>query len=347
MNVEYGIINMTTLGEKWRNSGENGWVFTPNETFKVCGFRSLTPSSDDGTTCNLWDLSTSTLLATAEITPTGEWVEVYLNSAVTLEVGKKYAVTKLCTHIYFYNDATSKTTFNSKLTYNTAVYSRPATGNAPMNEEENHMYPHIDIIIGEYSETEPDEPDFEPEHSTKYLIKSEDMLCTVIDNELVLLDQAELTAEVFHSHGFDELPDWSVISTLTNPEILYWQSADIEDELPTITATMTAMPYPQTIISQNYDMSDDTILGVECAYVTASSDVVFAISVDDGSSWYMWTGSAWGTLTDATTGMTAETINAITTEQWAGLMTTGQFKVRMTLFDENSSFTSFVMDYIN
>ena len=196
-------------------------------------------------------------------------------------------------------------------------------------------------------EPEPDEPDFEPEHSTKYLIKSEDMLCTVIDNELVLLDATELTAEFLHNHGFDELPDWSVISTLTNPEILYWQSADIEDELPTITATMTATPYPQTVISPNYSMTDDTILGVECAYVTASSDVVFAISVDDGATWYMWTGEAWGSLTDATTGMTAETVNAITTEQWAGLMTTGQFKVRMTLFDENSSFTSFVMDYIN
>ena len=103
----------------------------------------------------------------------------------------------------------------------------------------------------------------------------------------------------------------------------------------------------QVLMSKNYDMSDSTILGIECAYVTASSDVVFAISVDDGVTWYMWTGEAWGTLTDTATGMTAETINAITTEQWAGLTTTGQFKVRMTLFDENSSFTSFVMDYIN
>lgn len=206
------------------------------------------------------------------------------------------------------------------------------------------------VQIGVYDMSvpdEPEEPDFEPEHSTKYLIKSEDMICTVIDDELVLLDATELTAEVFHSHGFDELPEWSVISTLTNPEILFWQGADVEEDLPTITATMTAIPYPQTIISPNYDMSDDTILGVECAYVTASSDVVFAISVDDGATWYMWTGTAWGTLTDATTGMTAETINAITTEQWAGLMTTGKFKVRATLFDENSSFTSFVMDYIN
>lgn len=103
----------------------------------------------------------------------------------------------------------------------------------------------------------------------------------------------------------------------------------------------------QTLVSENYNMTDSTILGVECAYVTASSNVVFAISVDNGVTWYMWTGEAWGTLTDTATGMSAETVNAITTEQWAGLMTTGQFKVRMTLFDENSSFTSFVMDYIN
>lgn len=179
----------------------------------------------------------------------------------------------------------------------------------------------------------------------KYLVKNQDVFYTIINNVLTPLEITELTADVFQTHGVDEVPEWSVISALVNPEILYWQ--DVTNDLPSITATMTATPFPQTVVSPNYDMLHDTILGVECAYVIASSDVVFAISVDDGVAWYMWTGQAWGTLTDTTTGMTAETINAITTEQWAGLMTTGQFKVRMTLFDENSSFTSFVIDYIN
>lgn len=194
------------------------------------------------------------------------------------------------------------------------------------------------------SGTEPDGPD--SSEIKKYLIRSQNVLYTISDGTLTALESAELSVDVFGTHGFDELPDWSVISSLVNTEIMYCQS-DIEAELPSITATMNATPFPQTVVSPNYDMSDDTILGVECAYVTASSDVVFAISVDDGVTWYMWTGQAWGTLTDTATGMTAETINAITTEQWAGLMTTGQFKVRMTLFDENSSFTSFVIDYIN
>lgn len=189
------------------------------------------------------------------------------------------------------------------------------------------------------------EPIVESPSNGKYLIRSQGVLYTINDGALSPLETTELTSDIFQSYGFDKLPEWSVVSELVNPEILYWQ--DVTNDLPTMTATMTATPLPQTVVSPNYDMSDSTILGVECAYVTASSDVVFAISVDDGVTWYMWTGETWGILTDATTGMSADTINAITTEQWAGLTTTGQFKVRMTLFDENSSFTSFVMDYIN
>lgn len=179
----------------------------------------------------------------------------------------------------------------------------------------------------------------------KYLIREAGKYYLVKDESLEELELSELTADSFEKYGMDSIPAYETIRELINPEILCW--TDSTDEVPEIIATMTAVPYPQTIISSNYDMSDDTILGIECAYVTASSDVVFAISVDDGVTWYMWTGTAWGTLTDTTTGMTAETINAITTEQWAGLTTTGQFKVRMTLFDANSSFTSFVMDYVN
>ena len=193
------------------------------------------------------------------------------------------------------------------------------------------------------SGAEPDEPE---SAKFKYLIRSQNVLYTITDSVLTALEITTLTSDVFQTHGFDEIPDGSFLIGLWNPELLYWQESK-EDELPILKATTNATPFPQTVVSPNYDMSHDTILGVECAYVTASSDVVFAISVDDGVTWYMWTGQAWGTLTDTATGMSAETINAITTEQWAELMTTGQFKVRMTLFDENSSFTSFVMDYIN
>lgn len=202
-------------------------------------------------------------------------------------------------------------------------------------------------LNGTYSETSAGyQIDLPPANTGKYLICSDSTYYVVEGEELVALEMTELTAENFEIYGMNDLPDGSVLMGLNNPEVLCWCSSE-DEELPTMTVTLTATPFPQTIISPNYDMSDSTILGVECAYVTASSDVVFAISVDDGVTWYMWAGEAWGTLTDTATGMTAETINAITTEQWAELMTTGQFKVRMTLFDENSSFTSFVMDYIN
>lgn len=125
----------------------------------------------------------------------------------------------------------------------------------------------------------------------KYLIRCHDVVYTITDNILTSLGVTELTAEVFQTHGLDEVPEWSVVSELVNPEILYWQYSDEEVSM---VATMNATPFPQTIVSPNYNMTDDTILGVECAYVTASSNVVFAISVDDGVTWYMWTGEAWG-----------------------------------------------------
>lgn len=183
-------------------------------------------------------------------------------------------------------------------------------------------------------------------YEIKYLIRNGAEIYTIENGAINSIGVVELTSGIFQAYGIDEIPTWETISSLTNPEVLCWFD-DITDK-PSLSATMSATPIvPMTFESKNYSMVDESILGVERAYVTASSDVVFAISVDDGVTWYMWTGQAWGILTDTATGMSAETINAITTEQWAELMTTGQFKVRMTLFDENSSFTSFVIDYIN
>lgn len=247
-----------------------------------------------------------------------------------------------------YTTSSTYVWYTARLESETFVYKTTYTDNGSFNLGGGLIWANHDIPNSSSTSTTIYFYGSEPEipKVVKYLVKSQDVFYTITDHVLTPLEIIEPNADVFQTNGFDELPEWSTISELVNPEILYWH--DTTDELPSITATMTATPFtPQTVVSPNYDMTDDTILGVECAYVTASSDVVFAISVDDGVTWYMWTGQAWGTLTDTMTGMTAETINAITTEQWAGLTLTGQLKVRMTLFDENSSFTSFVMDYIN
>lgn len=330
--IEYGIISEPSSYSNHTNKYEMGWSFVVgNEDINVSGLRIKLPNAQTEN-ANLWSSSGSLLRSVNINAIAGEWSEAYFDEPITLVSGNTYVIS-------FYNNSnryssnSSSFTFNPKITYISGRHNSKK-GNFPSKSEGNNVYPIIDIII-----------DTTPPFDRKYLVMSNGIIYNIMDGVLTALEASELTSGTFQTYGFDEVPDWSFISELTNPEVLYW--LDSNDELPTLNANMTATPFPQTVVSPNYDMSHDTVLGVECAYVTASSDVVFAISVDDGVTWHMWTGQAWGTLTDTATGMSAETINAITTEQWAGLMTTGQFKVRMTLFDENSSFTSFTVDYIN
>lgn len=336
MSVEYGIVSMTTIGTVWDSSGENGWRFRPTESFQVCGFRSLTPSGDTGTTCNLWDVASGTLLATAEITPQSEWVEVYLDFPVTLEVGKTYAVTKVCTKVYYYGGASANTTFNSKLSYISGTYRRPSTGVMPSATESNYMYPHIDIIIGEPP----------PTYDKKYLIRSFSTLYTVTDGTLAALAETELTASQFQTYGMDDLPDGSMLVGLTNPEVLYWH--DSTDDLPVLTAAVTgAPPVPQVVVTDAQDMSDRTILGIESVSIEASADVLWALSFDDGTSWKAYDGTQWVTLEQENSGMTAETFQNIPLEAWAEIVTSDSYRVRFVLMDTTSYVTSLVIHYLN
>ena len=146
---EYGILTQTQLGSTWANSGENGWKFTiGSNDIKVSGFRVKVPKSES-VVCRLWDVATDTLLATTTIVSiSGAWAEAMISPSVTLSAGKSYIVSAVVTSLYYYNGATSKTTFNSKLNYVTAVNRRPATSSMPTDTESDYLYPHVDIIIG-------------------------------------------------------------------------------------------------------------------------------------------------------------------------------------------------------
>ena len=336
MSMEYGIVSMTTVGNSLKSSGENGWKFTALETFTVCGFRSLTPSSDIGTTCNLWDVSTGELLATAEITPKSEWVEVYLDSPVILDAGKNYAVTKICTAIYYYKTTTTQTAFNKKLSYVCGVFQRPESGSMPSNVEKNYIYPHVDIIIGEAS----------TQSWVKYLIRSNSTIYTVTDGTLTALAETEITASLFQTYGADEIPDGSLLVGLTDPEVLYWQ--DSTDELPDITITVKGTPpLPQMFTSEPMDLTHESIAGIDHAAVDASEDVRFAISFDGGTTWKAHDGSAWFDTSDTVPGMLPSTMNAITAEQWAEVVVLESYMVRFWLPNVTAYVKSVVMHYIN
>ena len=185
-----------------------------------------------------------------------------------------------------------------------------------------------------------------PPYDRKYLIRSGSTLYTITDGALSVLTETEVTASLFQTYGVDELPDGSLLLSLTDPEVLYWH--DSTDELPALTIRVTGSPpVPQTVITGPQDMSDPTILGIESASVDASDDVLFALSFDDGATWKAYSGTGWVTLETENAGMTKATMENIGLEAWAEVVTSDSYRVRFTLVSADSYVAGVVIHYIN
>lgn len=185
-----------------------------------------------------------------------------------------------------------------------------------------------------------------PDYESKHLIRSDSTIYSVADGTLTALSETEITASLFQTYGVDEIPDGSLFVGLTDPEVLYWH--DSTDDLPVLMATVTgAPPSPQVVTSWPQDLSHETIKGISHAAVTASTDVLFAISFDGGTTWIAHDGTAWYAVTEETPGMTAEQFNAITAEQWSEVVVLDAYLVRFWLPNITASVTSVVLHYIN
>lgn len=186
-----------------------------------------------------------------------------------------------------------------------------------------------------------------PPYDMKYLVRSGSTLYTVTDGALSALDATELTVELFQTYGVDSLPDGSLLLGLTDPEVLFWQDST-EYDLPVLEATVVGIaPTPQVVITEAFDMSDGTILGIESAEVTASEDVLFALSFDDGATWKAYDGTTWITLETVNAGMTKATMENIGLEAWAEVVTSTVYRLRFTLMESTSYVTQVVIHYIN
>lgn len=185
-----------------------------------------------------------------------------------------------------------------------------------------------------------------PDYDSKFLIRSSTTFYTVTAGVLTALTETELSASLFQAYGVDDLPDGSMLVGLTDPKILYWH--DSTDDLPVLTAAVTGLPpTPQVVVTDVQDMSDPSILGIESVTVTASEDVLFALSFDDGATWKAYNGSQWVTLDTENAGMTAETFRNISLEAWAEVVTSTAYRLRFVLMSAASYVTSVVINYLN
>lgn len=190
------------------------------------------------------------------------------------------------------------------------------------------------------SEQEPDVP----VRTSGYIIRSNSTLYTIADGALTALTETEITASLFQTYGVDEIPSSDLLVTLTDPVVYYWTTAD---EITPLIAMVQGVPFPQTLESEDYDMTDETILGIEKVLVDASDGVRFAVSFDAGQTWKLHTGENWATLSEGDTGMSPSVLSAIPTEDWNAEATTGKFRFRVTLSTVDDYVNSLVVDYLN
>lgn len=189
-------------------------------------------------------------------------------------------------------------------------------------------------------------PIFLDPYNRRYLISDANgEFYTVEEDVLVKLEEAELSAEVFETYGIQDIPAGALLITLQDPTILYWH--DSENRFPPFRATYTGVPIPQVIFSENIDMSDSTILGIEKVTADCDDHVLFAVSFDDGTTWWSCIDSRWMKLSEEKSGMSKAALEAISVDSWAEKATTGQLKYRFIVSGESGFLKSITTDYLN
>ena len=178
----------------------------------------------------------------------------------------------------------------------------------------------------------------------KFLIQNEEKFYTVLYSTLSDVSIAELNAQAFQTYGFDDLPDGTLLATLSHPKLLYWQS-DSSADLPEITAKVTATPNGQ-YISKVIDLSNASIIGIKAVTVECTGTPWFSCSFDGGETWKEYSGGAWVDVVSY--GMTEETIEAITSDEWnTAVSGIDSFVMRVLLRSPADSLTNLSVNFLN
>lgn len=193
---------------------------------------------------------------------------------------------------------------------------------------------------------------FEILYTQKYLSKyliydvTTQKYYNIQDNLLTEIAITELTSQNFKTYGNDEAPTGTLLTTLQQPKIYYWQDSD--DNLSTLKANVLATPPQQTIITDDIDISDKTITGIEKITADYAGNPTIACSFDNGATWKLYNGVAWVVLSENETGMTMETLLSVTTENWTQILQgLTSFKMRFTLSNKEDTVTNIIINFTN
>ena len=179
----------------------------------------------------------------------------------------------------------------------------------------------------------------------KYLVRDVNTLYTITDGSLVEVS-GELNSNLFIDNGVDDIPDGALLMTLSNPEVLCWTDGFT---VPLLNATVQGIPpQPQIIVSEEINLMDGSIKGIESVAIDCKGEPIFAVSFDKKATWIMHNGTEWVAVSDKLAGMTKTEFEAITTEQWqAQYEVSSDMYIRCTLLDETQSVTTVSVGFVN
>ena len=159
----------------------------------------------------------------------------------------------------------------------------------------------------------------------RYLLKSGSNYYTISGGVLTNIGST-LNAQLFADYGLASIPSWSDYSSLSNPSVLCWDANEIVD----MVATTTGLPTEQAFVSEGISLVVQGTDGIDHIDVTDSGSPEYAFSVDGGTTWKIWSGSAW--VTSAGTDMSGAAVEALTDTEWASLTSVASaIKIRFTL----------------
>lgn len=178
------------------------------------------------------------------------------------------------------------------------------------------------------------------QYLTKYLIRNEGTLYTIVDGALSELT-GELTAELFQTSGVDAVPDGALLMMLSAPEVMCWTN---EDTVPVLAATVQGLPTgAHAVISDHIQVDHPSIYGVSSVVATASDGATFLLSFD-GGEWMKYNDGTWS-VSDI--GMTAAELMAIPSTAWSSVINSAQYMQLKATLEGVETVTQVVFNYNN
>ena len=179
----------------------------------------------------------------------------------------------------------------------------------------------------------------------RYLARDGSTIYSLTNNVLTSLGSVELTSALFLESGYDPIVngvlDLSVLSGLSNPELLYWQEITDDATKLIIEGTPTL---PQTVLYNSETIPSDS--AIEAIEAVSTDDALFTITFDGGIIWNYYDGSAWVVAESTSNGMSHKTLKAVTKDNWAEVMTSDMYQIRCALPAASSAVYKLAVKYV-